>query len=84
MIHAITVYDVFSPKLALEVRNHLALLGIECLEARWMSSFKNITAGKVTQIGTTKDCPPPFGKAGYYWNRGNCYTSVMMLGRLLY
>ena len=40
------MYDDFGPKLALEVRKHLALLGMESLEARWRSSFKSISEGK--------------------------------------
>ena len=42
MIYAVIVYYDLGPKLGLVVRKRLALLGIESLEARWISSSKSI------------------------------------------
>ena len=44
--YAVTVYCYLDPKLGLVVRKHLALLGMECLEARWSSSSKSISEVK--------------------------------------
>ena len=46
MIYVVTVYCYLDPKLGLVVRKHLALLGMECLEARWSSSSKSISEVK--------------------------------------
>ena len=46
MIYAVTVYCYLDPKLGLVVRKYLALLGMECLEARWSSSSKSISEVK--------------------------------------
>ena len=46
MIYAVTVYCYLDPKLGLVVRKHLALLGMECLDARWGSSSKSISEVK--------------------------------------
>ena len=46
VIYAVTVYCYLDPKLGLVVRKHLALLGMECLEARWGSSSKSISEVK--------------------------------------
>ena len=46
MIYAVTVYCDLGPKLGLVVRKRLASLGIGSLDARWSSSFKNISEVK--------------------------------------
>ena len=47
MIYAVTVYCYLGHKLGLVVRKHLALLGMESLEARWSSISKSISEAKV-------------------------------------
>ena len=59
MINAITVYDDFSPKLGLVVRKCLALLGMECLEARWSFSLKSVSEVNVYSDWNFKGSPPP-------------------------
>ena len=46
MIYAVTMYCYLDPKLGLIVRKHLALLGMESLEARWSSRSKSISQVK--------------------------------------
>ena len=60
MINAITVYDDFSPKLGLVVRKCLALLGMECLEARWSFSLKSVSEVRDYSSWNYKGHSPPF------------------------
>ena len=46
MIYAVNVYFYLGPKLKLVVQKHLAVLGVESLEARWSSSFSSISQVK--------------------------------------
>ena len=46
MIYAVNVYFYLGPKLKLVVQKHLAVLGVESLEARWSSSYKSISEVK--------------------------------------
>ena len=46
MIYAVNVYFYLGPKLKLVVQKHLAVLGVESLEARWSSSFNSISQVK--------------------------------------
>ena len=47
MIYAVIVYCYLGHRLGLVVRKHLALLGMESLEARWSSISKSISEAKV-------------------------------------
>ena len=58
MIYAVTVYCYLDPKLGLVVRTYLALLGMECLEARWSSSSKSISEVKGYSDWNYNDPPP--------------------------
>ena len=84
MIYAITAYYDLGPKLGLVVRKRLALLGMESLEARWSSNSKIISEVKVYSDWTTMDFFFfSFGSAGCLWTRGDSYTGVLTLRRLL-
>ena len=58
MIYAVTVYYDLSPKLGLEVRKHLASLGMESLKLDGALAPRASLRLKVTQIGTTMDFFP--------------------------
>ena len=85
------MYDDFGLKLALEVRKHLALLGMESLEARWRSSFKSISEGKGYSDWNYKGFPPPLAKLVLsgtektlilvWWCLGGSYIDVVRLGK---